>query len=186
MARDDSFDRGMERMLRDHFAAESDRLRAPEDTWQRLESRLDEPRWSWLAWGRRGWSPVLAAATSVAVVAVVAVSAIVVMSDDDLGVAMGSRDEYAQAAAMVTAAPMVPAAPTAAMTMPTTAPGAPTVAMAAPTRAMAAAAPTTAPAAPTAAMAMPTKTMAMMPAPAAAPTASPAAPTAAPRGGDRV
>ena len=183
MARDDSFDRGMERMLRDHFAAESDRLRAPEDTWHRLESRLDEPRWSWLAWGRRGWSPVLAAATSVAVVAVVAVSAIVVMSDDDLGVAMGSRDEYAQAAAMVTAAPMVPAAPTAAMTMPTTAPGAPTVAMAEPTRAMAAAAPTTAPAAPTAAMAMPTKTMAMMPAPAAAPTASPAAPTAAPRGG---
>ena len=148
MARDDSFDRGMERMLRDHFAGESDRLRAPEDTWQRLEGRLDEPRHSWIAWGRRGWRPVLAAATSVAVVAVVAVSAIVVMSDDDLGVGTGSRDEYAEAAAMV------PAAPTAAMAMPTTAPAAPTVAMAEPTRAMAAAAPTTAPAAPTAAMAM--------------------------------
>ena len=85
MARNDSLDRGMERMLRDHFAAESDRLRAPEDTWQRLEGRLDAPRQSWLAWGRRGWRPVLAAATSVAVVAVVAVSAILIVPELDVG-----------------------------------------------------------------------------------------------------
>ena len=177
MARDDSFDRGMERMLRDHFAAESDRLRAPEDTWQRLESRLDEPRWSWLAWGRRGWSPVLAAATSMAVVAVVAVSAVLIVSGGDMEERPIPMEEARPAGALAATAPTTaPAGPTAAMAEPTRA-------MAAPTRAMAAAAPTTAPAAPTAAMAMPTKTMAMMPAPVAAPTAAPAAPTAAPRGG---
>ena len=161
MARDDSFDSGMERMLRNHFAAESDRLRAPEDTWRRLESRLDEPRWHWLAWVRRAWSPNLAAATSVAVVAVVVVSAILIVSDSEMGDRVGSMEDAAPTAAMVAAAP-------------TTAP-------AAPTAAMVAAAPTAAPAAPTAAMAAPTRAKptiaAMMPRPASAPTAAPA-PTA--------
>ena len=168
MARNDSLDRGMERMLRDHFAAESDRLRAPEDTWQRLEGRLDAPRQSWLAWGRRGWRPVLAAATSVAVVAVIAASAILIVSDDDMGNRMGPMEEAAPSAAMAAAPTTAPTAPSAAMAERTRA-------MAAPTRAMAAAAPTTAPAVPTAAMAMPTKAMAMMPAPA--PTTAAEAPT---------
>ena len=168
MARNDSLDRGMERMLRDHFAAESDRLRAPEDTWQRLEGRLDAPRQSWLAWGRRGWRPVLAAATSVAVVAVIAASAILIVSDGDMGNRMGPMEEAAPSAAMAAAPTTAPAAPSAAMAERTRA-------MAAPTRAMAAAAPTTAPAVPTAAMAMPTKAMAMMPAPA--PTTAAEAPT---------
>ena len=181
MARDDSFDRGMERMLRDHFAAESDRLRAPEDTWQRLESRLDEPgRWSWLAWGRRGWRPVLAAAMSVAVVAVVAVSAILIVPELDVG-EEAAEPEFPAAAAQ----PADPGAPEAA----SGAPAAPRAAHAAdtPLPAQAAADPEAPQAADAgssaAAMAMPTKTMAMMPAPATAPTAAPAAPTAAPRGG---
>ncbi len=142
MARDDSIDRGMERMLRDHFAAESDRLRAPEDTWQRLEGRLAEPRRYWLDWSRRGWRPVLAAVTSVAVVAVVAVSAILIVSDGELGDRTGSTEDIA---------------PVAAMAMPTTASAAPTAAMAIPTVAPAAAMamPTRAPAAPTAQSSIP-------------------------------
>ena len=166
MARDDSLDRGMERMLRDHFASESDRLRAPEDTWRRVESRLDEPGLSWLDRLRGAWSPTLAAAASVAVVAVVAVSAVLIVSDGETGDRMGPMEVAAPTAAMVAAAPTTaPAAPTAAMVAaaPTMAPAAPTAAMAAPTRAMAA--PTAAPQA------------------YAPPTTAPSAPTAAPRGG---
>ncbi len=163
MARDDAFDRGVERMLRDHFAAESDRLRAPEDTWQRLESRLGEPRWSWLDWVRRTWSPTLAAAASVAVVAMVVVSAILIVPGrgTDLNEAAPRAEEY-----RVAAAPTAPG-----RAMPTTAPAAPTVTMAEPTRAMAAPTPARA------------ETMAMMAAPTAAPQApsAPAAPTPARR-----
>ena len=108
MARDDSFDRGIEKMLRDHFAAESDRLRAPGDTWQRLESRLDEPRRSWLDWVRRAWSPTLAAATSVAVVAVVAVAAVLIVPGLDVG--EEAAEPELPAAAMQPAAPMAPQA----------------------------------------------------------------------------
>ena len=157
MARDDSFDRGIERMLRDHFAAESDRLRAPEDTWQRLESRLDEPRASWLDWVRRTWSPALAAATSVAVVAVVVVSAVLIVPDGEMADSPAPMEEAVPTAAMVAAAP-------------TTAPAAPTAALAEPTKAMAAPTPAR------------STTMAMMPKPASAPTAAPAAPTSVRRG----
>ena len=166
MARDDSFDRGIERMLRDHFAAESDRLRAPEDTWQRLESRLDEPGRSWLDWVRRAWSPTLAAATSVAVVAVVAVSAILIVPNLDTGV-----DPESEAAA-VPQPPQVDSIEGLSPYTPTPAPAAPTRAMAAPTKAMAV--PTKAMAMPTKAMAMPTKAMAM---PVAAPTTAAEAPS---------
>ena len=183
MARDDSFDRGMERMLRDHFAAESDRLRAPGDTWQRLESRLDEPGRSWLHWGRRGWSPVIAAATSVAVVAVVAVSAILIVPELYVGeeaaepglpqAAVQPADpaapqgEAAFSVGRVAGAPPVTPLPAQAAADPA-APGAQAPASGAP----AMAAPTMAMAAPTAA-----------PQAYSAPTSAPAAPTAAPRGG---
>ncbi len=42
MARNDSFDTDMERLLREHFAAEGEGLRAPADLWERLEGRLGE------------------------------------------------------------------------------------------------------------------------------------------------
>ena len=184
MARNDSLDRGMERMLRDHFAAESDRLRAPEDTWQRLEGRLDAARRSWLDWSRWGWGPVLAAGTSVAVVAVVAVSAILIVPELDVG-----EDAAAPSAPMAAAQPADPVAPQAA----SGAPAAPRAAHAAdtPLPAQAAADPEAPRAGDTgssaAAMAAPARgrsAPAAAPAPAhAAPTAAPAAPTAAPRGG---
>ena len=47
MAYDDSpdqeFDQDMERILQDHFDSDPADLRAPQNTWERLESRLDEP-----------------------------------------------------------------------------------------------------------------------------------------------
>ena len=42
MARNDSFDTDMERILREHFAAEAADLRAPDGLWERLEDRLGE------------------------------------------------------------------------------------------------------------------------------------------------
>ncbi len=42
MARNDSFDTDVERILREHFAAEAADLRAPDGLWERLEGRLGE------------------------------------------------------------------------------------------------------------------------------------------------
>lgn len=42
MARNDPFDTDVERILREHFAAEAADLRAPDDLWERLEGRLGE------------------------------------------------------------------------------------------------------------------------------------------------
>ena len=80
MARDDSQDQEMERVLQGYFASERPGVRAPDDLWQRLESRLgeqsDPSRLSAIGdkiFPRTGrlWSPVVATA-GVAAVAVVA------------------------------------------------------------------------------------------------------------------
>lgn len=42
MAHNDTPDQEIERLLREHFTNEGGDLRAPRDTWQRLESCLDE------------------------------------------------------------------------------------------------------------------------------------------------
>jgi len=73
MARNDMPDQEMERKLREHFAEESPDLQAPEDLWDRLESRLgkqDPPRFALLrggasAIGSTPWIPAAAAAVLV-------------------------------------------------------------------------------------------------------------------------
>ena len=40
---DNEFDQEMERILQEHFQAEDSDLRAPNDPWEWLESRLEEP-----------------------------------------------------------------------------------------------------------------------------------------------
>ncbi len=50
MSTNDPIDRGMERTLRDYFAARSHELEAPADTWARLERRLEPPRRFRLVW----------------------------------------------------------------------------------------------------------------------------------------
>ena len=83
MARNDSPDQEMERVLREHFASETSGLRAPDDLWRRLETRLGrQPNPSWLAsLGEkllprpgRVWSPAFATAGVAVVAAVVTVS----------------------------------------------------------------------------------------------------------------
>ena len=45
MAYNDSQDKDIERILRDHFASESEDLRAPTDPWEKLEGQMeDQPR----------------------------------------------------------------------------------------------------------------------------------------------
>ena len=75
MGSNDSLDHEMEHTLRDYFAAESGRLRAPADTWARLESRLGQPRFGWFGGVTAGtWRALTAvggtAAASAAVVLV--------------------------------------------------------------------------------------------------------------------
>ncbi len=73
MARNDMPDQEMERKLREHFAEESPDLQAPDDLWDRLESRLgkqDPPRFALLrggasAIGTMPWIPAAAAAVLV-------------------------------------------------------------------------------------------------------------------------
>ncbi|MCY3506370.1 MAG: von Willebrand factor type A domain-containing protein [Chloroflexi bacterium] len=73
MARNDMPDQEMERKLREHFAEEAPDLQAPDDLWDRLESRLgkqDPPRFALLrggasAIGSMPWIPAAAAAVLV-------------------------------------------------------------------------------------------------------------------------
>ncbi len=73
MARNDKPDQEMERKLREHFAEDSPDLQAPDDLWDRLESRLgkqDPPRFALLrggasAIGSMPWIPAAAAAVLV-------------------------------------------------------------------------------------------------------------------------
>ena len=65
MGSNDSLDHEMECTLRDYFAAESGRLRAPADTWARLERRLGQPRFGWFGGGTAGMWRVWTAAPAV-------------------------------------------------------------------------------------------------------------------------
>ena len=70
MSTNDPIDRGMERTLRDYFAARSHELEAPADTWARLERRLERPRrFPWF--GGNMWKIVTASAGTVAAAALV-------------------------------------------------------------------------------------------------------------------
>ena len=98
----------IERILQEHFSAESDDLRAPGDTWDRLESRLEEqvppPRFTWSRFfpeTGRGWTPIVATAV-VAVVAVVSVSVWLATSSG------GGDDPYARRSSEEAGATAVP------------------------------------------------------------------------------
>ncbi len=70
MSTNDPIDRGMERTLRDYFAARSHELEAPADTWARLERRLEPPRrFDWF--GGNMWKIITAGAGTVAAAALV-------------------------------------------------------------------------------------------------------------------
>ncbi len=77
MGSNDSLDHEMERTLRDYFAAESGRLRAPADTWVRLERRLGQPRPGWFGGGTAGMWRVLTAAAGTAVASAAVVLVVV-------------------------------------------------------------------------------------------------------------
>ena len=134
MGSNDSLDHEMERTLRDYFAAESGRLRAPADTWTRLERRLGRSRSGWSGGGTEGRWRVLTAAAGTAAASAAIVLVVVFMAG------RGAESDWEEAAAAPPApaapaqasagAPAVPAAPV----QPATAvPAAPPVAMAAPT-----------------------------------------------------
>ncbi len=73
MSTNDSFDREMERTLRDYYAARSRELEAPADTWARLERRLDRPRrFDWF--GGNMWKILTAGAGTVAAAVLVIVA----------------------------------------------------------------------------------------------------------------
>ncbi len=131
MAYDDSpdheFDQDMERILQEHFEDEAAELRAPQNTWERLESRLDEPpapspvtRWLSNLLPVRGgrFSPAFAGFAA-AVVAVVVVSVVLVSfgnggGDSNGGIAAAPATEEPIARSPETAAPAATAAPQAA------------------------------------------------------------------------
>ena len=152
MASNYGSDQEMERALREHFDAEAQDLRAPENLWARLEDRMDLPptqhpvtqvRRKILGALKQNWFPVMATGGAVAVAA----SAVFLASratQDEFGVA----EPYAAAAAPAATATAAPAAaaPAAAAPAATAAPAMAAPAMAAPA-APAAPRPTAAPAA---------------------------------------
>ena len=86
-------ERDMEGLIRAHFAAESEQLRAPGDLWSRLEGRLEEPRrpfWHRLFTAAEGLTSSFTPATAMMVTAlVVGLGVWAVMAEpwstDDLG-----------------------------------------------------------------------------------------------------
>ena len=81
MAHNDTPDQEIERLLREHFTNEGEDLRAPQNTWQRLKSRLDEEpirrgfrNWLFPQAGPPGWGPSFAVAAVVVVAAVTTVT----------------------------------------------------------------------------------------------------------------
>ncbi len=128
MAYDDSpdqeFDQDMERILQDHFDSDPADLRAPQNTWERLESRLDEPpepfpisRWlSRLIPVRRGrFSPAFAGFAAAVVAAVVVSVALISIGngegDPGGGFAVAPATEEPVARSLATTAPAVTTAP---------------------------------------------------------------------------
>ena len=165
MARNDT---DMERILREHFAAEAADLRAPDGLWERLEGRLGEQdppsRLAALRGGMGAWA---AAAAAVAVIGIAAGAAFwAVGGGGSGGTVPAAPATRADAASASTAEPASATAATAATPVPEAA-----------ATAVATPAPTVAPTA----AATPAPTAAATPAPTAAPTAAAtAAPTAAP------
>ena len=107
---DNEFDQDMERILQEHFDNESPDLRAPRDTWDRLQARMDEPpapspisRWlSSLLTVRGGrFSPAFAGVAA-ALVVVVVISVLFVSLGNE-----GESFDGGFAAAPATEAPLV-------------------------------------------------------------------------------
>ena len=117
MGSNDSLDHEMERTLRDYFAAESGRLRAPADTWGRLERRLGQPRFGWFGGGTAGMWRVLTAAAGTAVASAAVVLVFVFMagrgveSEDQATIAMAPPPPAAAAPAQAAAGAPAAAAP---------------------------------------------------------------------------
>ena len=97
MMRNDSPDPEMERRLRDHFSEEAQDLQAPDDLWDRLESRLEEqqaPRFAMLR-GALSWTaerPGMAAAAAAVLVVAIGVT---VWGLPGTGPALDDADEAA-------------------------------------------------------------------------------------------
>ena len=109
MARNDMPDQEMERKLREHFAEEAPDLQAPDDLWDRLESRLgkqDPPRFALLRGGASaiGSMPWIPAAAAAVLVVGLGVGAWALAGgpgdsgddDDDGGAVAASREERVQ------------------------------------------------------------------------------------------
>ncbi len=108
MMRNDSPDPDMERRLRDHFADEADDLRAPDDLWDRLESRLGEqapPRLALLRGGMawlQGWTaerPGMATAAAAVLVLAIGITTWSLMGGDGVG---DDETDYDAAASIAT------------------------------------------------------------------------------------
>ena len=106
-------ERDMEGLLRAHFAAESEQLRAPGDLWSRLEGRLEEPRrpfWHRLFAAAEGLTSSFTPATAMMVTAlVVGLGVWAVMAEPwrsglDEETTAASMSPQTQAAAQTTAA----------------------------------------------------------------------------------
>ena len=123
MARNDMPDQEMERKLREHFAEEAPDLQAPDDLWDRLESRLgkqDPPRFALLrggasAIGSMPWIPAAAAAVLVVGLGVGA-WALAGGTGDSGGDEMAAAPAATQAAAAAEGEPEAAAAATVAPT----------------------------------------------------------------------
>ena len=94
MMRNNSPDPDMERRLRDHFEDEAEDLRAPDDLWDRLESRLgeqDPPRFALLRGGMawlQGWTverPGMATAAAAVLVLAIGITTWSLMGGDSIG-----------------------------------------------------------------------------------------------------
>ena len=94
MMRNNPPDPDMERRLRDHFADEAEDLRAPDDLWDRLESRLgeqDPPRFALLRGGMawlQGWTverPGMATAAAAVLVLAIGITTWSLMGGDGVG-----------------------------------------------------------------------------------------------------
>ncbi len=108
MMRNDSPDPDMERRLRDHFADEAEDLHAPDDLWDRLESRLgeqDPPRFALLRGGMawlQGWTaerPGMATAAAAVLVLAMGITTWSLMGGDGVG---DDEADYDAAASMAT------------------------------------------------------------------------------------
>ncbi len=127
MASNYGSDQEMERALRDHFAAEAEDLRAPENLWQTLEGQMDLPptrhpvtqvRRRILGALKQNWFPMMAAGGAAAVAASAVFLASRATQDEFV---MSTSYPEAAPAAMATAAPAA-AAPAAAAPAATAAP----------------------------------------------------------------